>query len=118
MFEKNREVVSNMALTVTVTVIFDKPIRFGSNRFDPNNKASSITTNYKFHTINDINNYYPFIKETPRISSGELTLTVTGNLSGIDINKTFNDLDSFNDFLLQNNILPPCAHKKGFCPLF
>lgn len=118
MFEKKQESVSNMALTVKLIVTFDKPIHLGSNRFDPDKKAESITTNYEFHTIDDINNYYPFIKGTPGLSSGKLILAITGNLSGTDINETFNDLDTFDDFLLKNNILPPCAHKNSFCPLF
>ncbi len=122
MFAKKRESDCNMALTVKLVITFDKPVYLGStvcDRFDRSRDVTSMATTYpEFHTIEDIDHYYPFMKETPGLSSGKLSLTVTGNLSGIDINETFNDLDTFDSFLLENNILPPCAHKIGFCPLF
>ena len=121
MFEMKRE-SGCMALTVKVVITFEKPVYLGSgicDRYDRNKDVQSITTNYPdLKTVKDIDSCYSFIEGTPGLSRGNLSLTVTGNLSGLDINETFDDMDTFDNFLLENNILPPCAHKKGFYPLF
>lgn len=113
MFTNKKESDSTMALTLEVVITFDKPAYLCRTFEDVESKKSIFPT---FHTVEDINRYYGFIRE-PYLPPHKVLLTLTGNLSGMVVHETFDDADELDDFLLQNNILPPAAHKNGWCPL-